>query len=220
LLGKHTNDEITNKKTLQSHEMGTACSKVQPRASNGKSQHHMSFNTAFTASIATFQVSVGQEKSCMKVSTQALSLERSYGKDITSSATLSKHTAAIHWSTVEINSHAVILGDNPSVSSGPPITIGWKAFESVKVTVAEYEECNLNHRSPRALLLPKTVREDWLRNVGYSRKELESTAQAIQKTKEGRRSSAGDGRGWSRLAQQWTGDKNAHGRQRQKGFLR
>jgi hypothetical protein len=201
--------------------MGAACSTVQPRANNGKSRQNMSFSTAFTASNATFQaLPIGEETSCMKVATQVLSLERAYGKYNASSTTLTKHAAAITWAAVEINSHEVILGDNPSVSSSPPITIEWKAFESVKLTVDEYEECNPNHRSTRAMLLPKSVREDWLRNQGYSRKELESAAQAIRKTKEERRSSAGDGRGWNRLVQLWTGNKNAHGRQRQRGVLR
>jgi hypothetical protein len=159
----------------------------------------------------------------MKVSTHALSLERSYEKQDSNTA-LSKPVVAVQvtWSTVEINSHEVILGDHPSVSNGPPFTIEWKAFESVKLTVTEYEECNPRHRSSEAMLIPKAVRENWLRNQGYSRRELEISTQEILKIKELRQSSAKDGRGWagSRL-QRWTrGKNNAHGGQRQKVRLR
>jgi hypothetical protein len=75
---------------------------------------------------------VGTEKSCLKVSTHALSLERIYGTDRKYADTVQ----AVAWSTVEIHSHEVILGDHPSVSSGPPFTIEWTAFESVTVSVA------------------------------------------------------------------------------------
>jgi hypothetical protein len=159
-----------------------------------------------------------QKPSCLKVSTHALSLKRAYGTDITVT-TLSK--PAVTWSTVEIHSHAVILGDHPAVSSGPPFTIEWTAFESVTLTLAEYEDkCNTHinctkadaaadddnsqrHRfsSSGSILIPNTAREAWLRKEGYSRKEMEITSQEIRRIKERRRSSARDrdGRGYGCL---------------------
>jgi hypothetical protein len=182
--------------------------RAQPRASStaGKSPRSTSHSTASLA------LSVGPEKSCLKVSTHAASLKRAYGKD--NNTALSKSAVAVQvvtWSTVEINSHEVLLGDHPSVSNGPPFTIEWKAFESVKHTVAEYEECHPHHRSSEAMLMPKAVRETWLRSKGYSRRELEISTQEIYKIKELRQSSAKDGRGWGSL-QRWTRNKNnAHG---------
>jgi hypothetical protein len=197
---------------------------LQPKADSTSTcklppQRSTSFSMASTASMATSSslppalVSVvGTEKSCLKVCTHALSLERAYGTD-------RKHADAVQqavaWSTVEIHSHEVILGDHPSVSSGPPFTIEWTAFESVTVSVAEYEdECNTNRNIPNTdadadlhhrftysgnIIISNAVREAWLRHQGYTRKELEITARAIRKIKEGRRSSAQDGRGWSCL---------------------
>jgi hypothetical protein len=176
------------------------------------SRRSMSFSTASTASSSSLPVAllsvVGTEKSCMKVSTHALSLERAYGIDRKTDAAVQ----AVAWSTVEIHSHEVILGDHPSVSSGPPFTIEWTAFESVTWTVAEYksDECNnidteSHHRfsSSGNIIIPNTVREAWLRHQGYSHLELGIATRAIHKIKEGRRSSARDldrhGRGWSRL---------------------
>lgn len=182
----------------------------------------MSLSTdASTASIATSTSSptfsaVCFEKTCLKIPTQALSLKQAYGSDM--DTTLPNHVPkhAVAWSTIEINSHEVLLGDHPSISCGLPITIEWDAFKSVKVTVAEYEECNPSHRSSGALIIPKAVREDWLRNQGYSRRELETAIRARHTDKKGRLSSAADGRGWSTL---FTRNKNAHG-QRQRSILR
>jgi hypothetical protein len=173
---------------------------VQPRAS----QRSMSFSTTCTASSATLPaLSVGgPDKSCMKVSTHALSLKRVYGKvnELTD-----KVAIGVTWSTVEINSHEVILGDHPGVSSGPPVTIKWTAFESVELTVEEYEERHPPHRSYRDLSIPRHLRQRWLRNQGYTRQELKIAAQAVKKTKKRRRSSARDADGgrWRSRFQQW-----------------
>jgi hypothetical protein len=171
---------------------------VQPRDSSSKSQHSsMSCSTAYSVAILPDLIlAVGPEKSCMKVSTHALSLEQACENDINTTLTLSKHAVVVvpvvqvTWSTVEINSHEVILGDHPSVSSGAPFTIEWTAFESVKLTVADYEECKPHHRSPQAMLIPAAVRQAWLLNQGYSLRELEITHRKIHTIQELRRLSA------------------------------
>jgi hypothetical protein len=185
-----------------------------------KSQRNMSLSTAAcTASIATSLPTISavcREKTCLKIPTQALSLKQAYGNDMDTTFPnhVPKHEVA--WTTIEIHIHGVMLGDHPSVSSGPPITIEWDAFKSVKLTIVEYEESKPSHRSSGALLIPKAVREDWLRNQGYSRRELEMAIRSIHENKKGRLSSAADGRGWSKL---FTRNKNVHG-QRQRRILR
>jgi hypothetical protein len=174
------------------------------------SRRSMSFSTASTATSSSSSSSlpvallppIGTETSCLKVSTHALSLERAYGTDRKNDA-----VQAVAWSTVEIHSHEVILGDHPSVSSGPPFTIEWTAFESVTVSVAEYKgderntDTDSHHRfsDSGSIVIPVTVREAWLRHQGYTHLELGIATRAIHKIKEGRRSSARDldgSRGW------------------------
>jgi hypothetical protein len=46
----------------------------------------------------------------------------------------------VRFGDLTISSHEIILGDNPAVSSGFPITIEWKAFAEVKETIEEYEQ--------------------------------------------------------------------------------
>jgi hypothetical protein len=152
---------------------------VQPRA--GYYERSISFSTACTVSSATSPalpvssatlpaLPVRPWRSCMKISTHALSLERAYGKDL--HPMFSMDTVTVDWSTVQIHSHEVMLGDNPSVSSGPPLGIEWKASYSRKLTVDEYEERSPPHRSPEDLRLPKAVRGRMLRKQGYTPQQL------------------------------------------------
>jgi hypothetical protein len=196
---------------LQPKADSTSTCKLPPQCSTSFSTASRATSSSSSLPPALLSVAGTDRKSCMKVSTHALSLERAYGTD-------RKHDVAVQavaWSTVEIHSHEVILGDHPSVSSGPPFTIEWTAFESVTLTVSAHEdECNTNRNTPNTdtdadlhhrfsysgnIIIPNAVREAWLRHQGYSRKELEITTRAIRKIKEDRRSSAKDGRGWSCL---------------------
>jgi hypothetical protein len=138
--------------------------------------------------------------SCMNISTHALSLERAYGKDGTPKFSMDARDAiTVAFSTVQIHSHEIMLGDHPSVSSGPAVTIEWTALHTRKLTIDEYEERNPSpsRSSHKALLLPRAVREDRLRKHGYSTRQLEIATRAVNKIKKNRRSSVGDGRGWS-----------------------
>jgi hypothetical protein len=199
---------------------------VQPRASSSYSERSISFSTACMVSsailpslpdhpwvscmkISTHALSLKRTygrggtlpalpvrpwRSCMKVSTPALSLKRTYGRGGTPMFSMDAITVA--WSTVQVNSHEVMLGDHPSVSSGPPLAIKWTALHSYEVTVDNYEKRRPYHRSPEDLLLPKAVREGMLRKQGYPPRQLKIAIRAVNKIKRRRQSSAGDGRGW------------------------
>ena len=45
----------------------------------------------------------------------------------------------VSFGDIEIRSHEIILGDNPGVSGGPPLTIDWEPFELSACSVDEYE---------------------------------------------------------------------------------
>lgn len=47
----------------------------------------------------------------------------------------------VQFSNVTVHFHALILGDHPSVSEGPPLMLDWKAFESIAYeTVDDFQE--------------------------------------------------------------------------------
>jgi hypothetical protein len=102
-----------------------------------------------------------------------------------------------------MHSHVIELGDHPSVSHGPPITLGREIIDSCKLSVDDYESRLEGRRSKRELILPGALREDWLRELGYSRNELIEAVSVVKKIKVDRRSSAEDGKLWEKL-RKWT----------------
>jgi hypothetical protein len=70
-------------------------------------------------------------------------------------ARASKRNKCVRWGEITILEFPNILGDNPAVTNGSPITIGWK-HQSVNVVDVEFFEfLRQNHprRSRRELLL-------------------------------------------------------------------
>ena len=135
-------------------------------------------------------------KSCLKVPTQQESLAR-----ITSSVEktlLPIHSCGVHsgsekkilrFANVEFREYARALSDNPSTSSGPPIGIGWNFNPegTVSIDLDIYERgCEGLRRSSRELTLPRDIRENILREAGYSRSEIVEAVRSVRKDKDRR----------------------------------
>lgn len=99
-------------------------------------------------------------------------------KDLTSSE-LSKDDKRVTFDTIEIREYPRALGDNPSVTVGPPISIGWKHRQSYTLDVDQYENykdgieipqqegstARLRRRRTSAeFQLPRNLREQILRD--------------------------------------------------------
>jgi hypothetical protein len=80
---------------------------------------------------------------------------------------------SVSFCQLTVNSHPLILGDNPSATSGPPLTIGWDALESVTIMVEAYE---LGRPGPprrhTELQVPGDLRRAWLRREGFTEVEM------------------------------------------------
>ena len=98
-------------------------------------------------------------------------------------------TSRITFSTIEIRQYERILGDNPSCSCGPPVSIGWKynEDETVTLSVDDYEYRRPVRKESKDLTLGKTERHRMLLNLGYARKELTSAVRTNVKLKSQRR---------------------------------
>jgi hypothetical protein len=116
---------------------------------------------------------------CLKVHTHDDSLQKSYQSD-------ELESKRVGFSTVEVRSHAMILGDNPSVSSGPPVTIDWKHQGVTECDLTQYEESKPMRRSKSEIALPAHLREAWLREQGYGSSELARASKEVKKVKKGR----------------------------------
>jgi hypothetical protein len=80
----------------------------------------------------------------------------------------------------------MIMGDNPSVSSGPPVTIDWEHQDVEECDLSGYEESKPEKRSKSQMLLPAEVREAWMRDQGYARSEMAKVGKEIDRIKRGR----------------------------------
>lgn len=121
-------------------------------------------------------------RSCLKVTTQMESLAKV--------ATVAENRKMVRFASVEFREYTLVLSDNPSTTSGPPIGIGWKYYpeDTVLLDLDEYERGREGRRrTARELSLPPDVRDNMLRNIGYSRKELLEAVRIVGKDKYRRR---------------------------------
>jgi hypothetical protein len=79
----------------------------------------------------------------------------------------------VQFDTIEIWEFGMVLGDNPSVSDGPPVSMSYKPWRRKKCTVKTFEYRRLDRRSKESLRLSTTDREGILRRIGYSRRQIQ-----------------------------------------------
>jgi hypothetical protein len=134
-------------------------------------------------------------KSCLKLYSHVQNDESmntihyDHGDIGTGSASLRK----VSWDTIQFRTYETILGDNPSVSAGPPISLGWKydVASSTIVSIDDYESRRgRQRRSKEQFLLPLVARERGLMDAGYSRSEINAAVKASLKIKQSRQVNA------------------------------
>jgi hypothetical protein len=92
----------------------------------------------------------------------------------------------VTFKTVEFHIHALILGDNPAVSVGPPLSIGWEAVTSVILDLDAYETARPPRQDSSDLVVPRAMRVDWLREEGCARSEMARVENEIKVIKKHR----------------------------------
>ena len=97
---------------------------------------------------------------------------------------------SVSWANIEFKHHAVVLGDNPSVSSGPPVALGPELLHIDSIPVSDYEASRPPRREKFQMALPRMTREDMLKNHGYGRADFRHAEQQINKIKKNRKASA------------------------------
>jgi len=84
-----------------------------------------------------------------------------------------KRCRSVSFSDLTIRSHAVVLGDNPGGTGGPPLTIEWGHFDSITMSIEEYERLRPQpRRRNMQMKIPSLTRTDMLRRNGFSRQEI------------------------------------------------
>lgn len=139
-----------------------------------------------------------RRKGCLRFPTQLESLSqvytRSRGGTEAEGTTASRQRATlangVKFKQVTIHRHLIILGDNPSPSEGPPISIEWKAFESCTFDLEAYEASKPKPRKHHELLLARQWREGWLIINGTPRRSMQTVQREVQRIQKSRHSSA------------------------------
>jgi len=95
----------------------------------------------------------------------------------------------VSFSTVSVRHYNRILGDNPSCSNGPSLSIGWKYYVGLEdCPVDEYENSRFyNRRHDHNIILPRSERESILIDLGYQQNEIARAVRANVKAKSRRR---------------------------------
>ena len=108
-------------------------------------------------------------------------------------AVLPTKTTKLKWGKVEIRDYGMIVGDNPSVSVGPPLTIEWFDYndESAVYTssIKHYEKFRNaeGKRTFAELRIPKAIRISILKNSGFTDRQIQEGAKAANIGRNGRK---------------------------------
>mmetsp|Transcript_10065 Transcript_10065/g.12708 ORF Transcript_10065/g.12708 Transcript_10065/m.12708 type:complete len:203 (+) Transcript_10065:45-653(+) len=100
---------------------------------------------------------------------RAKSLDDSTDSSIhsTSSActTSSSSSRSVSFDQVEIREYSITIGDNPSCSNGPPLSLGWTySNDENHLPLDQYEQYRDGHRRPmHQMKVPARIRYDMLR---------------------------------------------------------
>jgi hypothetical protein len=101
---------------------------------------------------------------CLKIITQRDSVGVYYGP-------VNGNERSVRWGNIEMHSHSMILGDNPC-PAGPAVCLSWTSFNTISVSVHDYEASLPPRRCLQQLVFPKSFRTELLKESGYSRGEI------------------------------------------------
>ncbi|KAL7461332.1 hypothetical protein ACHAXS_001751 [Conticribra weissflogii] len=104
------------------------------------------------------------------------------------SATVAKPARNISFSSVDIREHERIAGDNPCVSQGVPLSIGWGYYQHDSIDLDDYEHGKGPARDQVEMMVPSAVRRAMLRQeFGVSIKEMNEAMKRVNIAKRQRR---------------------------------
>mmetsp|Transcript_5861 Transcript_5861/g.8437 ORF Transcript_5861/g.8437 Transcript_5861/m.8437 type:complete len:202 (+) Transcript_5861:61-666(+) len=125
----------------------------------------------------------GEEKICPELTSSGTETT------VESSCNLQQHSfnsssSSVSFSCVEIREYDLTLGDHPSCSYGPPISLDWKYKVSCNLDIDEYELHRSPRRSLREMLLNYYCRKNLLLCCGdHSERELKNATKEVNRVK-------------------------------------
>lgn len=108
------------------------------------------------------------------------------------------------FSSVDIREHERVAGDNPCVTSGVPLSIGWGYYQHKPIDLDDYETNKGPSRDKIEMMVPASVRRSMLREeFGVSISEMNAAMKQVNITKRQRRHTVATEHmeGWSEVLQ-------------------
>ena len=122
-----------------------------------------SANVKTKATAKTTTSSVQSSDKGAELHAELSSISRSTGPGVNlkrSSQSSSRSSRSVRWDSITIQMHQRELGDNPScAATGPPVTLGWKPFQTRTVDLDSYEERRPERRQKEEMIAPPEQRE-------------------------------------------------------------
>ena len=132
-------------------------------------------------------------RACLRVKTLQKSIEiankQTDNRDenaVTTIAQKRDHNLSVRFGIVQVRLHEIILGDNPAVGEGAPLTIDWEPFYSFDCPINEYRADTIAPRCPTRMKIPPDTRFNLLAKT-MAKSEIR---RGIKKVKEARRQRA------------------------------
>ena len=143
-------------------------------------------------------------KSSMKHSTQRESIRNEYGRRRSSMAENTEDdfepstdedeinsdcsNRGVTWDRLEIREYGRTVGDNPSVSGGPPLTLSWQYRIAFEGDVDDYEDERPARRVGKEMAVPRYIREIMLcEEWGCTNRDIANAVREILAIKHQRR---------------------------------
>lgn len=103
---------------------------------------------------------------------------------------MSTESRVVRFDSVVVREYEIILGDNPSVSDGAPISLGWNYTSMEPIELDDYEIMQIYSkasRPSRCFMMPSSQRTSLLRNAGFTEKEIVDAAMEVKRIRKRRR---------------------------------
>lgn len=129
-------------------------------------------------------------RSSMRVASVSDSLHQ---KGLHHSTTDDSLTRCVSFGTIQIRDYERVAGDNPSVTLGVPLALGWHYMEYADIPVELYED-SVNRRSKSELIMSAQVRKSLLKKEwNVSQREIASAVRSTVRCRNQRRQTVVNG---------------------------
>lgn len=84
----------------------------------------------------------------------------------------------VSFTRLQIREYPIIVGDNPAIMTGCPITIAWDHVNVIDVSIDDFEATKPPRRQMAELRIPSKFRDEILKSLGFTSDEIKKAMRA------------------------------------------